>query len=54
MSDRERYSLEADLEEAEIAARELPGQIARLREAVRKAKSVLSQDKISSGELGKE
>lgn len=42
MPDRERYSLETDLEEAEAAARDLPDQIARVRAEVRRARRLLS------------
>jgi hypothetical protein len=44
MSDASRYTLEDDSQaaEAEAASRELPGQIARLRERVRQARARLS------------
>ena len=54
MSERERYSVETDLEDAEARARELPDQIARLRDQVRKAKSFLTGDYKPSDELGEQ
>lgn len=44
------YTLEGEIEEAEAAARELPDQIARLRERVRRAKSDLASGKAGNGE----
>ena len=41
-----RYTLEQDLEEAEAAARELPGQIARIRQRVRQAKADLTAGQV--------
>ena len=54
MSERERYSVETDLEEAEARARELPDQIARLRDQVREAKSFLRRDQRPSSELSEQ
>jgi hypothetical protein len=43
--ERPRYTVETELEEAETAARDLPGQIARVREQVRKAHEDLAGGK---------
>ena len=50
MTDEPHYTLEGEIEEAEAAARELPEQIARLRERVRRAKVDLASGKAASGE----
>lgn len=52
MTDDPRYTLDQDIEEAEAAARELPDQIARLRDRVQRAKLDLSSGKAGSGTSG--
>jgi len=46
------YSLDQDLEEAEAAARDLPGQIEKLRQRVRQAKADLTAGQVREGGPG--
>jgi hypothetical protein len=52
MDDRSHYTLDDELDEAEAAARDLPDQIQRLREKVRRAKSDLASGRAGSVDQG--